>query len=213
MARKIVPSQARPPSSPRRCAPFQSAEAARTGPQDPSHATTRAPNTHRQTDASAQCGCPSSAPARSDVRFRRQTTPFAPGRRSAVAQAPVPQSVHAHQARQAARPSVERRVDRHERCAQGANSGEPFRPSVSSCGADTCAESNLTRRFKKIPKVGTTCPNQLSAPPIPLIRLTPLLAKSQKLPPNCASWARSTSRPAGSVVALRPRQKAKAARF
>src|SRR5436190_5447012 len=39
---------------------------------------------------------------------------------------------------------------------------------------------NLTRCSKKIPKVGTTCPNQPSAASKPLIRLTPNLVKSRK---------------------------------
>src|SRR5436190_10332179 len=39
---------------------------------------------------------------------------------------------------------------------------------------------NLTRCSKKIPKVGTTCPNHASAASKPLIRLTPNLVKSRK---------------------------------
>src|SRR5271154_1457734 len=47
----------------------------------------------------------------------------------------------------------------HERCEPGSNSGEPCRPSCESCGADTCAESNLTRRLPKTPLVATTRQN------------------------------------------------------
>src|SRR4029077_12989186 len=79
--------------------------------------------------------------------------------------------------------------DRHERCVQDANSGEPSRLSVSSCGADTCAESNPTRRLQKIPKVGTTRAKQPSERLNSLIRLTSLLVKSQKRTLNCATWA------------------------
>ncbi|HEY2183444.1 MAG TPA: hypothetical protein VGH39_00505, partial [Xanthobacteraceae bacterium] len=46
-------------------------------------------------------------------------------------------------------------------------------------------ESNLTRRFKKIPKVGTTCRNQRCAARNPLIRFVPNLVDSQK-PPQTA---------------------------
>src|SRR5262249_10185199 len=46
---------------------------------------------------------------------------------------------------------------------------------------------------KKIPKVGTTWPNQLSAPPKPLIRLTPFVVKSPKPTSFCASWANTTT--------------------
>src|SRR5260370_33928218 len=44
---------------------------------------------------------------------------------------------------------------------------------------------------KKIPKVVTTRSNHPPAPSNPLIRLAPSRAKSQKPPPNCASWATS----------------------
>jgi hypothetical protein len=44
---------------------------------------------------------------------------------------------------------------------------------------------------KKIPKVVTTRSNRSFAPSNPLIRLAPAYAKSQKLPPNCASWAKT----------------------
>src|SRR6476620_11876866 len=40
---------------------------------------------------------------------------------------------------------------------------------------------------KKIPKVGTTSPNQPSAQPNPLIRLRPLPVETRKLAVNCSS--------------------------
>jgi len=47
---------------------------------------------------------------------------------------------------------------------------------------------------KKIPKVGTTWPNQPCALPKALIRLTPLLVETQKATPNCASWVSARQR-------------------
>src|SRR6185369_279138 len=44
---------------------------------------------------------------------------------------------------------------------------------------------------KKIPKVGTTSPNQPSAQPNPLIRLRPLPVETRKLAVNCSSWAKT----------------------
>jgi hypothetical protein len=51
------------------------------------------------------------------------------------------------------------------------------------------APSEPTAPPKKIPKVVTTRSNQLRAPANRLIRFIPRLAKSQKPPPSCASWA------------------------
>src|SRR5580704_5784955 len=56
-------------------------------------------------------------------------------------------------------PSAESRVGQPERCAPNSNSDEPCRPSCESCGADTCAESNLTRSSRETPLVATTRPN------------------------------------------------------
>src|SRR4029077_16240602 len=50
-------------------------------------------------------------------------------------------------------------TDRPARCAPNSNSDEPCRPSCESCGADTCAESNLTRSSRGRPLVATTRPN------------------------------------------------------
>src|SRR5713101_6571934 len=55
--------------------------------------------------------------------------------------------------------------------------------------AQVHAPSDPPPKRKKIPKVVTTRSNHPRAPPNPLIRLAPPRAKSQKPPPNCASWA------------------------
>src|SRR5271154_4540566 len=61
----------------------------------------------------------------------------------------------------------------HERCEPGSNSGEPCRPSCESCGADTCAESNPTRRLLKIPLVATTRQNPAPSRTQPLDLIHP----------------------------------------
>src|SRR5262245_34476609 len=53
------------------------------------------------------------------------------------------------------------------------------------------ASSKPHPKPKKIPKVGTTRPNQPCVLPKALIRLTPLLVETQKATPNCASWAKA----------------------
>src|SRR6267154_5635145 len=54
--------------------------------------------------------------------------------------------------------------------------------------AQVHAPSEPPPQRKKIPKVVTTRSNHPPAPSNPLIRLAPSRAKSQKPPPNCASW-------------------------
>src|SRR5260221_6766507 len=56
--------------------------------------------------------------------------------------------------------------------------------------AQVHAPSEPPPQRKKIPKVVTTRSNHPPAPSNPLIRLAPSRAKSQKPPPNCASWVR-----------------------
>ncbi len=101
-ARRLAASQAPPPSSPRRCVPGPSEAGACTTPRALPHATRRAPDTHRQTGASARCECPSTEPARQRLAavieqrrfFRNADQPARPR---------APRSVHAHRARQDAR--------------------------------------------------------------------------------------------------------------
>jgi hypothetical protein len=129
----------------------------------------------------------------------RQTRPPVRARRSDDAPAPAPAGDLARQSRPDAPPSAEPPAARRARCAPGASSDGPCRPSCGSCGASTCAQSHTIPQPRKIPKVGTTRPNHSISDANPLIRLRPKLRKNLKSASNCASWAQR-----GVVVRGRP---------
>src|SRR6201995_2116215 len=70
LARRPARQPARLPSSPRWYVPGPLSAVACTAPQGRFRARVRAPGTHRQTDASVRCECPSDAPALSNRRYR-----------------------------------------------------------------------------------------------------------------------------------------------
>ncbi len=70
--------------------------------------------------------------------------------------------------------------------------------------AQVHAPSEPPPQQKKIPKVVTTRSNHPRASSNPLIRLAPPRAKSQKIPPNCASWV--SRRSTAACVSSNPRR-------
>ena len=160
-ARRTGLQPERRPSSTRRCAPCLTAALVHTALRAPIRATMRAPDIHRRIAARARCGWTSGAPARlpGSGRSDHRTEPIAQVRRSAGVTTPALRSDLPHPTPPDALPSAGSHDDRRGRCAPGASSDAPCRSSGSWCDADTCCESQLTRRLPKRALVGPKYPS------------------------------------------------------
>src|SRR6266851_2813777 len=168
-----------------RCAPCPPEAAARTAPQGPSRATARAPDTHRRTDANAL----------QTHRHRQMFAAIVEQRRllgsadqSARKRSRLNASVPIELAKMRHRLLDDAPPDAHTAHQTPIAVNLPV--LLANRVAQVHAPSEPPPQRKKIPKVVTTRSNHPRAPSNPLIRLAPPRAKSQKPPPNCASWAR-----------------------